>query len=270
MEFAISNIAWNKNEDDYIYEIMRKYGYKGLEIAPTRFFTENPYDSDATELINIKNKISKENIQIIAMQSILYGHPELKLFGKDEQRENVYNYLKKAIDFASVLGIGILVFGSPKNRIYINREKDFDIATIFFRDIGSYAYKKNVKLCIEPNPKEYNTNFINTTFEAYEFIKKVNSQGIGLHVDTGTILLNNEDLNILEKVTTLIDHVHISQPFLDVIKLDKKYEYLEISKKLKKIGYSKWVSIEMKGNLQESNYSNIEEAMKCINEVFGR
>ena len=43
MKLAISNIAWNKSMDVSVYKIMKKYGFAGLEIAPTRIFQNNPY-----------------------------------------------------------------------------------------------------------------------------------------------------------------------------------------------------------------------------------
>ena len=44
MKLAISNIAWTAEEDEQVYAMMRRYGYTGLEIAPTRFFETNPYE----------------------------------------------------------------------------------------------------------------------------------------------------------------------------------------------------------------------------------
>lgn len=270
MNLSISNIAWNANEDSNIYELMRKYGFKGVEIAPTRFFSENPYDTNISDIKTVKSNIDKENLQIVAMQSILFGHPEFKLFGNDGQREELYDYLENAIKFASILESKILVFGSPKNRIYEDKSRDYDIAVSFFREIGCCALKNNVKLCIEPNPKEYNTNFINTTSEGYELVRKVNNEGFGLHVDTGTIFINNEDFSILEKVAEYISHLHLSEPFLDLIRKENVEKYNKISNILKKIGYNKWVSIEMKKTSDYNNYSNIENALECISTVFGR
>ncbi len=43
MKMAISNIAWDAGEDAGVYALMRKYGYMGLEIAPTRFFAADPH-----------------------------------------------------------------------------------------------------------------------------------------------------------------------------------------------------------------------------------
>jgi len=44
MQLSISNIAWDSQHDQKIYSLMQKYGFCGLEIAPTRIIPENPYD----------------------------------------------------------------------------------------------------------------------------------------------------------------------------------------------------------------------------------
>ena len=51
MNLSISNIAWADENDNCVYSLMQKYGYTGLEIAPTRIFPENPYSN----LIEAKN-----------------------------------------------------------------------------------------------------------------------------------------------------------------------------------------------------------------------
>ena len=44
MMLSISNIGWDVSDDASVYGLMKKYGYSGLEIAPTRIITDNPYE----------------------------------------------------------------------------------------------------------------------------------------------------------------------------------------------------------------------------------
>ena len=44
MKLSISNIGWTVEQDSQVYELMKKYGFTGLEIAPTRIFPEAPYE----------------------------------------------------------------------------------------------------------------------------------------------------------------------------------------------------------------------------------
>ena len=44
MKLAISNIAWTKEKDESMYAHLLQKGFQGLEIAPTRLFSERPYE----------------------------------------------------------------------------------------------------------------------------------------------------------------------------------------------------------------------------------
>ena len=44
MNLSISNIAWDTLNNEKIYDMLKKYGFKGLEIAPTKIMGENPYE----------------------------------------------------------------------------------------------------------------------------------------------------------------------------------------------------------------------------------
>ena len=46
MNLAISNIAWDVEASQVMYERMKKLGFRGLEIAPTKFFPNEPYSED--------------------------------------------------------------------------------------------------------------------------------------------------------------------------------------------------------------------------------
>ena len=44
MKLSISNIAWESEQDLEIYKLIKEYEYCGLEIAPTRIFSNTPYE----------------------------------------------------------------------------------------------------------------------------------------------------------------------------------------------------------------------------------
>lgn len=153
MKLAISNIAWETGEDEQVYALMRKYGYSGLEIAPTRFFERDPYeDLDAVRAWR-GGFAKKEGFEIPSMQSIWYGRSE-KLFADETQRQVLLDYTRKAVDFAKAALCTNLVFGSPRNRILPDpldqglRRQGID----FFRAIGNYACAQETTVGMEANP----------------------------------------------------------------------------------------------------------------------
>ena len=152
-----------------------------------------------------------------------------------------------------------LVFGCPRNRIVNDIEKDYKIASEFFKEIGDYCLSKDVYFAIEPNPEIYNTNFIITTLEAINLVKELNNPGIRINLDMGTMIQNNEEINILEDNINLINHVHISEPNLEYIK--PRPIHSKLIKLLKANKYNGYISIEMK------NQNNIQAIKNVIDYV---
>lgn len=242
MKLSISNIAWSAEHEYEQYRFLQTQGIQGLEIAPTRIFPTYPYDKLSEA--HVWATALKENYGLIisSMQSIWYGHTE-KIFASSVERKTLIDYTKKAIDFAAVIGCKNLVFGNPKNRDTEELTKMMPIAMDFFKEIGSYAAIKNTIIAIEPNPTIYNTRFINTTEQAFEFVDQVASPGVKVNVDLGTIIYNGENISVLKQATSLINHIHISEPYLKAI--EHRDIHLKLLKLLTEIQYDKYVSIEM-------------------------
>ena len=150
-----------------------------------------------------------------------------------------------------------------------NIDKDYSLAIDFFRTIGKYANNKGVCLCIEANPRDYNTNFINTTQEAFELVKAVESEGFGLHIDFGTMIINNEDIDFLLECNKYIKHIHISEPYLEKINEYNYEKHNKLYSILKSINYNNWISIEMKKTSEECNIDEIESVLKYVSNIFG-
>ena len=143
-KLSISNIGWAAENDAVVYEWMKKYGFSGLEIAPTRIFPEAPYDRNGAAKVWSENLKNEYGFQISSMQSIWFGKQE-KLFGTPEERKILLDYTKKAIDFSAAIGCKNLVFGCPRNR-YLPEGMNDDIAVSFFRELGNYAIEHGKKV----------------------------------------------------------------------------------------------------------------------------
>ena len=114
MKLAISNIGWNGADDEKVYALMKKYGFSGLEVAPTRLFSE-PYKKNEEAHIWSEQLKKTYGFDVPSMQSIWFGRQE-KLFGTDEERQVLEEYTKAAIKFAAAISCKNLVFGCPRNR----------------------------------------------------------------------------------------------------------------------------------------------------------
>lgn len=261
MKLSISNIGWEAKYDEEIYGLLKRYGYTGLEIAPTRIFPEAPYDRLDEAKKWSKVLMDQHGLVVSSMQSIWYGRRE-RIFGSDRERNALIRYTKKAINFAVTIGCKNLVFGCPKNRVLQDGEDD-EAAVAFFRELGEYAADKGTAIAMEANPPIYGTNYINNTKSALELIRKVNSDGFLLNLDVGAMIYNGEDVSELDGNVCRINHVHISEPRLKPI--EKHAIHSELKKVLEKEKYAGYISIEM-GNA--GDLSMVRDKIEYVKDVY--
>lgn len=261
MKLSISNIGWTAEQDSQIYELMKKYGFTGLEIAPTRIFSETPYDKLVEARVWAADLRRDYGFTVPSMQSIWFGRQE-NLFGTNEERQRLVDYSKKAIDFAAIINCKNLVFGCPRNRTMIEGA-DEQLGMEFFKKIADYAESKGTVIGMEANPTIYNTNYINDTKSAFNLIEKVNSRGFLLNLDVGTMIHNGESLDIIKDKVKLINHVHISEPGLRTVEERKLHH--ELRKLLVDENYNRFISIEMG---KSEDIRQIEAVIRYVKGVF--
>jgi sugar phosphate isomerase/epimerase len=276
VRLAISNIAWEPNQDDEIARLLRREGVGGVEIAPTKW-RERPLDASSAEVAAYRRAWEDRGLPIVSIQSVLFGRPDLQLFGDARGRAEMLDYLRRTIELSSGLGARSLVFGSPKNRIRgeLPVANALDIARSFFAVLGDHAHAHGVNVCIEANPPSYGCDFITTTDEAVALCRSVDHAAIKVNVDLGGMTMSRE--NVAESVraaATLIGHVHASEPNLD--QFGAGADHAAAARALEAIGYSGWISIEMRavGDAQDSRGSGsitaVERAVRLAREAYGR
>lgn len=257
MRLSCSNIAWQQEQDGTVYALMRDMGFTGLEIAPTRFFPDRPYDCTAQMTEKSAELLKDYGLRVVSMQSILYGRKEC-LFDPD-QAELLLKYLEQAFSFGEAAGGCNFVFGCPKNRIMPDgcTEKD---ALPFFERAAESAGKHGCVLSVEANPPMYGTNFLNTTKEAFSFARKV--PGLKVNLDFGTIVNQCENLKTVAANSDMIGHVHISEPGL--VSVICRQEHRELAELLREQDYDGYVSVEMK----QTDTDTIRSVLSYVSEVF--
>ncbi len=269
MKVAISNIAWNKEEDDVILKLLKKYSISGIEIAPTKIW-KNPTIEPAKSIKEYRKFWEKDGIRIVAAQAILFGRPDLAIFENSNKRKETLLYIEKMIKVSAALGARIMVFGSPKNRDRgdMRTAKALDIAEEFFYKIGEIAKSYGIFFCIEPNPKEYGTNFINNTNEALELINLVSHPYFKLHLDSGVLTVNKEDYKTaITQGFPFLKHFHVSEK--NLLPIGKNgTDHKKVAKILKGLKYDKWVSIEMRGVDNRANHKIVSEALEYALAIY--
>lgn len=258
MKLSISNIAWGSESDTIIYDKLKSVGFQGLEIAPTRIFTSQPYTHIEEARVWASQLYENYGLKISSMQSIWYGRQE-KIFGDKYDRRVLVSYTKQAILFAEAIKCRNIVFGCPRNRDTDDVSGNLDIAINFFKELGDYALEHNTIVALEANPSIYHTRFMNTTEQAVEMACKSLSKGIKVNVDLGTIIYNDENIQYLRQIAKYVNHVHISEPRLNFI--EKRELHYRLFSLLSDMDYQLFVSAEM------SNGGDIEKVCQVIEYV---
>ncbi len=270
MKLAVSSIAWTNEEEPEVAALLLSLGVKYVEIAPTKLWEDPTVAHD--QAINDYMKFwRKYDIEIVAFQSMLFSHPDLKIFESEANRKQTLNYLQDFIRLAGKMKARRMVFGSPKNRQRgeLDNESATKIAKDFFDELGNTAKENDVCFCIEPNPTDYACDFVTNASQGIDFVKAVGNDGFGLHLDIAGMTLAKDDVkSSIESAKDILKHFHISSPFLEQVEDRADVHHKEAALALKDIGYTGYVSIEMKPAAAGENVARVEKAVRFAQKVY--
>lgn len=263
---SISQIAWDTSEEVEIANLMVDMGVGAVELAPPRLFAD-PGKPLAGEIRACRSFWESRGINPVAFQSLLYGRPDLKLFGSIEARKAMLEYLLRQIAAAGELGVGALVFGSPQNRAVpegMQAHTAQQIAIDAFGRLGEAAVRHGVYFCIEPNPVDYGCNYVTNAVEGIELVQAVGSSGFGVHLDSAGMWLAGDDYAIsIRDAAPWLRHFHISAPQLDQI-TENGLPYRSALVALGEVGYRGVVSIEMRAADVGLNLARVREVLRFV------
>lgn len=253
MKLAMSNIAWLPEERLDAYAAMAEAGFCGLEIAPGLLFhdCDDPFLPDESKSKAALAEFGAHGLELVSMQSLLFGVQGAGLFEGDEARVALVKGMHRAIELAGRFGIPNLVFGSPAQRrvpAEMAMEQAISEAADVFAALGEKALVEGTRITIEANPAAYGTNFLNTLEEALAFIEHVDHPAIAPILDLGAMHMNASFDTVPEQLDALLpklNHVHVSEPELAQAPADPN-RLAPVLSVLETQGYDKAISIEMR------------------------
>lgn len=269
---AMSNIAWAPAHRREVYQLMASYGFTGLEIAPGLLFpdAQNAFEPSHNVIDCVLGELDEFGLQLVSMQSLLFGCEGAELFGAAEEQMKFTAQMRRAIALAGRLGIGNIVFGSPKNRLVPQGMAYKDAiahAKDVFNTLGDFAETRGVRIAIEPNPVEYGANFLTTIEEAAAFVRTANHPSVTLNFDIGAITIAHQ-IDHLESYFSqykdIVSHIHLSEP-----QLVPAPSNAAISKRAHRLAednnFEHWVSIEMRSpQAPADELAVIEQCLKLF------
>lgn len=244
--FSISNIAWPAEADDQALDLAISLGFTGIEVAPAKVF--GSLDTASQErAVNYREKLASLGLEIPAMQAILFGVSDAHLFRDPESRRRLASRLEQVSDIAQALGARSCVFGSPTLRDPgdLGQKDAMELAVDFFSEIADVYAQRNVQLCFEANPPQYNCRFVTRTTEAMDLVAAVSKVGFTLQFDAGAVFMNGESAQVATAAARLAGHAHISEPNLAPIG-STGVDHAMIAASLDEAKYVGWRSIEMR------------------------
>jgi len=270
MKLSISNIGWTNEEEIQVAELLQALGVKYIELAPTKRWDE-PTQATQSEIDAYRMWWASYGIEVVAFQSMLFSHPEYKVFDSEENRTVALRYLEDFIELAGKMKVGRLVFGSPKNRQVgvMSLDAANDIAVNFFSRLGDVAIQNETVFCIEPNAPQYNCDFVTNAKQGLDLVKKVDNKGFGLHLDIACMTLANDNIAAsIASAGAYLGHFHISSPMLELVEDRDDVAHRDAAKALREINYTGFVSIEMRPGDEGTNVERVRKAVQFAQSVY--
>ena len=264
MKYAISNIAWKQADEASLLPFFRKQGITGIEVAPTMVWPEwKGLNVDTAKAY--ASQMQCEGFEVPSLQAIFYNKQCGSIF-EYENHKVIMEHFAFIADIAAAMGASTVVFGSPsmRKRGSLKSQDACAIALQLLQTASQRFQCNGIKLCIEACSPRYGADFITKHSELLAFIKAMDSQGFGLHVDAANLYETGEQLAEVLTAGVPIQHFHISEPDLNNF-VSACVPHGANLTLLRTCTYTNWVSIEMKVNplpLQISGpWSFIEDSL---------
>lgn len=266
MNLTISNIAWTAELEYEVLEILKSEHIQAIEVAPTRLWPN--WEGSLRDATMYRDGLATAGMICSSLQSLVYGRTDLKLFGTRQDKASMIAHLLRVADVAAALGARPMIFGAPRHRDigYRDTQDALSEAVAMFTEVAEYCARKGVCLCIEPNPKAYDCNFIMDSRSGADLVRRVNSPGFRLHLDTAGMTLAGEDVaKAIEDCADVLEHIHISEPYLGDF-TSPIVDHKRVANSLRAIGWNKWLAIEMKP--ASKPLDSIKRALSTVRELY--
>lgn len=228
-------------QGDYIEGIKKakKIGYKAVELH-----IRNPKAIDIPEIIEA---VGENNLTVSTIGTgQAYVDERIYFTSIDEKvRKAAVQRIKDQIDFAAPIRAKVIIgtikglLPEDKNEQEISLERAINC----LRECADYAQKKDVRLVLEAINR-YESNYLNNAEQTVEFIVKVNSPIIGLHLDTFHMNIEEKSIvDTIKKYSSYLAHLHFADSNRWVPGFGH-INFAEILDALKEVNYDGYIGIE--------------------------
>jgi len=236
MNLALSNFAWDNQDSETIFKSLKENGINNIESVLTKI--KDWSELETKDIVSYKKYLDDNGIIPYSIQSLFYGVKCVDVTDVDI----IKSHFDKLIYYSKLLGVKVLVFGSPGLRKKTNGWEDSLIE--IFTYVDNILIGTDIKVLIEPNTSSYGGEFFHTVSDIVKFIDSNELKNVRTMIDTHNSILENMNPNVeLVEYFNYIEHIHVSEPKLVVIKEDEFH--INFSKTIKNSEYNKTITYEV-------------------------
>ncbi len=261
------------------FELAKKAGFEGVEVALDEDAGEITLASNEKQLLQIKKEADDSGISLYSVASGLYWTYWLSSTDGPEWNK-AKEIVKKQLETAAILGCeSILVVPGCVNADFAKPGKVMDYAEAYdrsfeaFSELKAYAEKYKVEIGIE---NVWN-KFLLSPLDIRDFIDKLDSPYVGSYFDVGNVLYSGYPEQWIKILGKRIKKVHLKDyrteagglhGFVDLLAGDVNYP--EVTKALSSVGYEGWVTAEMIPNYKYYTETIIFNTSNALDAILGR
>lgn len=253
MNLAVSNFSWENIQHQFVFDELKKYGINQIESVLTKIDNWNNLNDDVIK--KYKDELLSHEMKAYSIQSLFYNVNCKNFCDKDI----MLSHFHRLITYSNILGVKVLVLGSPTLRIFQDGWKN-ELVYVFIK-IDEMLDSTNIKLVIEPNSTTYGAQYFNTLGEIVLFLDLYEFRNIKTMIDTHNSFLEESDPIIeLSQFYDYIEHIHVSEIKLEPLK-DMDF-HNNFAQTLKKYDYNKTVTFEL------GNYPNFSNSIETFTNIY--
>jgi D-psicose/D-tagatose/L-ribulose 3-epimerase len=229
------------------------------------------FNIDSLHLVSHVKKLGFDGIEIPLVTSILKLFPSKEMktrlsdadlsiafcTGLDEKQniaskdrklqKNGMTHLKKCVDVVAEFGGDVLagviygVWGGFSGKPPTEDELNWSAECL--REVSSYAATLNVDLALEPVSR-FEGYLIATAADGLEYINKVGTKNVGLHLDTFQMNIEEKNLpDAIRRAGKKLFHFHVCASDRGTPGLDHT-DWQGVFSALREISYDRWLTVE--------------------------
>jgi D-psicose/D-tagatose/L-ribulose 3-epimerase len=188
-----------------------------------------------------------KEVDLPVLAAYLFLPADIKVTGPHTDKERQMEYVRRALDRVSRLGVRLVVFGSSGARQVpegFSKQEAFQQMVDFGKRLAPEARAHNITIAIEPQ-RHQESNIINNSLEALDWVNAVNDPNIQLMIDYYHFQVEKEDPADVLKVKDHLRHLHMANPDGRVMPLKwEEHDYAPFFAVLRQIHYDRLISLE--------------------------